>query len=167
MHRFVRKTNGDMLLYIGAENWPFPIPLVSRNGVWRFDSDSGVQEVRLRQIGGNEVAAIALCHALVAATRQPAATGEAGSLTATVLADAKSDNKPVSFNGYYFRVLTKSGTGFAAVAYPAAYRSSGVMTFIVNQDDVVYQKDLGPNTAKVAGAMAEYHPDTTWASAER
>jgi hypothetical protein len=166
MHRFVREANGDWLLYIGAENWPFPIPLVSRNGVWRFDPDAGVQEIRFRQIGENEVAAIALCHALVAAKRQPAPTGEAGRLTA-VLADAKSDNKPVPFNGYYFHVLTKSGTGFAAVAYPVAYRSSGVMTFIVNQDDVVYQKDLGPNTAKAAGAMAEYHPDATWASAEK
>jgi hypothetical protein len=167
MHRFVRETNGNVLLYIGAENWPFPIPLVSRNGVWRFDSDAGAREVRFRQIGENEMAAIALCHALAAAKGQPAPTDEAGRLTATVLADGKSGNKPVPYHGYEFRVLTKSGTGFAAVAYPAAYRSSGVMSFIVNQDDVVYQKDLGPNTAKLAGAMAEYHRDATWAPAER
>ena len=46
MHRWVRTAHGGMVLYIGAENWPFPIPLVSRNGVWRFDSDAGTNEIR-------------------------------------------------------------------------------------------------------------------------
>ena len=55
--------------------------------------------------------------------------------------------------------------GFAFVAYPAAYRNSGVMTFIVNQDGVVYEKDLGPQTAELAAAMQEYNPDTTWEQA--
>jgi hypothetical protein len=54
----------------------------------------------------------------------------------------------------------------AFAAYPVAYRSSGVMTFIVDHDDVVYEKDLGPNTAELAGAMTRYHPDSTWRPAE-
>jgi len=60
MHRWVREAHGGMVLYIGAENWPFPIPLVSRNGVWRFDSDAGTHEIRYRRIGENEMTAIAL-----------------------------------------------------------------------------------------------------------
>jgi hypothetical protein len=56
--------------------------------------------------------------------------------------------------------------GFAILAYPADYRSSGVMTFMVNQSGVIYQKDLGAKTAEVAGAMKEYAPDKTWKKAE-
>jgi hypothetical protein len=163
MHRLVRETHGDTLLYIGAENWPFPIPLVSHNGTWRFDSDAGVQEVRFRRIGENEATAIALCHTLVAAQGH---SGTADSLTAAVLAAAKSDGKPVAFHGYYFRILPGSGDGFVAVARPVTYRSSGVMTFIINQDDVAHEKDLGPNTSKLAGAMAKYDADSTWKPAE-
>jgi hypothetical protein len=87
--------------------------------------------------------------------------------------------KPTPFHGYYFRILTKQGSaakggardystgdkltrGFAFVAYPATYRNSGVMTFIVNQDGVVYEKDLGSGTADLAAAMAEYNPDKSW-----
>ena len=56
--------------------------------------------------------------------------------------------------------------GFAFVAYPAEYRSSGVMTFIVNEDGVVYQKDLGKKTDVLAKAMKEYNPDSSWQKAE-
>ena len=81
--------------------------------------------------------------------------------------------------GYYFRILTAQGKdapggaydylaqgrligGFALVAFPARYGVSGIMTFIVNHDGVVYQKDLGPNTAAIARAMKEFNPDNTW-----
>jgi hypothetical protein len=56
--------------------------------------------------------------------------------------------------------------GFAFVAYPAEYRSSGVMTFIVDQDGIVYQKDLGKKTGVIAKTMAEYNPNATWQKAE-
>jgi hypothetical protein len=52
--------------------------------------------------------------------------------------------------------------GFAFLAYPAQYRNSGVMTFIVNQDGVIYQKDLGPDTESIASKMTEYAPDDSW-----
>jgi hypothetical protein len=87
--------------------------------------------------------------------------------------------KPIPYYGYYYRILKGQGKdapggaydyvvrgkmigGFALVAYPAKYASSGVMTFIVNQDGVVYQKDLGKNTEKTALAMKLFNPDSTW-----
>ena len=59
MHRLVQEPDGSTLLYIGAENWPFPIPLVSKNGAWHFDSETGTQEIKFRRIGENEATAIA------------------------------------------------------------------------------------------------------------
>ena len=165
MHRFVRQANGGMVLYIGAENWPFPIPLVSQNGAWRFDSDAGVHEIRYRQIGENELAAIELCRAL-AAQSHPGADGAADDTTAAVLAAAKSGGRPVAFQGYYFRILAGSGNHVAAVAYPVAYRSTGVMTFAVDAGGGTYEKDLGPSTGKIAGSMTEYRIDRTWTPAE-
>jgi Protein of unknown function (DUF2950) len=166
MHRLVQESGGVAVLYIGAENWPFPIPLVSRDGVWRFDSDGGANEIRFRRIGENEVTAIGICHALVAAQTHPGSDSEADELVKTVLPDVQHADKPLLFHGYYFHVLSKSDGGFAAVAYPALYRSSGVVTFIVNQDDIVYEKDLGPKTANGAGAMTTYHRDSSWVPAE-
>jgi hypothetical protein len=165
MHRWVRTANGGMVLYIGAENWPFPIPLVSRNGAWRFDSDMGLHEIRYRRIGENELTAIALCQALVA-QNHPGTVDATDGISAAVLAAAKSGGRPIPFRGYYFRSLSVSGNRFAAIAYPAAYRSSGVMTFIVDPDGGAYEKDLGSSTAKVAGTMTGYHLDRTWTRAE-
>jgi hypothetical protein len=166
MHRLVQEPGGRMSLYIGAENWPFPIPLVSRNGVWRFDADGGANEIRFRRIGDNELTAIGLCHALVVAETRPGTNSEADELVGTVLPHVQDANKPVPFHGYYFRILSNSGGRFAAIAYPAIYRSSGVMTFTVTQNDGVYEKNLGPDTAKVARAMTTYRSDPTWTPAE-
>ena len=166
MHRFVQEPGGVTALYIGAQNWPFPIPLVSRGGVWRFDSDGGAKEVRFRRIGENEVTAIGICHALVAAQTHPGADTEADGLVKTVLPNVDHATAPVPFHGYYFRILSKSAGGFAAIAYPAMYRSSGVETFIVNQDDVVYEKDLGRNTSATAGAITTYQSSPAWTRAE-
>ena len=67
MHRLVRESGGKTILYLGAENWPFPIPLVSKNGQWHFDSDAGTQEVLFRRVGENETKAIDVCRAFAAA----------------------------------------------------------------------------------------------------
>jgi hypothetical protein len=100
-----------------------------------------------------------------------------------VKAGYKAADKPVPFHGYYYRILTAQGKaapggaysyivkgsmigGFALVAYPAEYGNSGVMSFIVNHDGKVFQKDLGKNTTTVAAAMKEYNPDKTWVQAE-
>jgi len=91
--------------------------------------------------------------------------------------------KQTPFHGYYYRILTKQGPaakggtrdymvdgkltkGFAFVAYPAEYRNSGVMTFLVGQDGIVYEKDLGPETNQLAAAITEYNPDKTWRRSE-
>jgi len=154
MHRLHREGDGSVTLYIGAENWPFPIPIVETNGAWRFDADAGQQEVRFRRIGENEFTAISVCHEFASQRR-----------------DRTDAVTPVALDGYYFRVLppqkNNAVVGFAVVAYPAEYRSSGVMTFVVTEKGEVYEKDLGDNTAALAGAMASFHKDATWRSAVR
>jgi DUF2950 family protein len=218
MHRVAKDPGGVMVLYVGAENWPLPIPLVEKNGVWCFDAQAGKEEILARRVGRNELAAIYACHQLVnAEERHYARTtyGEhqyalkfisdddkgdglfsseireksggpvdpliasAGVDNTTSGVDAVAPQHSEAFNGYYFRILTAQGSnaeggvksyivngkmvgGFAFIAYPAAYSSSGIMTFIVNQKGVVYQKDLGPDTNKIASAMAGYDPDSTW-----
>jgi hypothetical protein len=119
----------------------------------------------------------------------PAAEGEPQSPLGPLVAAAELEGYTglsgnlQPFHGYYFKVLKAQGPhatggamdyvqdgkmtrGFAFVAFPAAYRSSGVMTFIVNQDGIVYQKDLGPHTAALAKAMKTYERDATWHKAD-
>ena len=166
MHRWVRESGGITILYIGAENWPFPIPIVSRNGVWRFDSKTGSDEIRFRRIGENEVTAIGMCDTLVTAEAHPGTDSEADRLVKTLLPQVESARTPIPFHGYYFHILSNSGGVFAAIAYPVKYRYSGVMTFVATQDGSVSEQDLGPNTAKIAGAMTSYHSAATWTPAE-
>jgi hypothetical protein len=117
--------------------------------------------------------------------------GEEPSPLGELVADARAEGYartgpkqgPIPFHGYYFRLLKKQGKhapggafdyvvknkmigGFAVVAYPAVYGSSGVMTFVVNHEGVVYEKDLGKNTAKTAKAMTSFDPDKTWKKVE-
>jgi hypothetical protein len=163
MHRWVRKPGGIATLYIGAENWPFPVPLESRHGVWRFDSKAGSEEILFRRIGENEVTAIVMCDTLATQKTDPGTDSEANRLLQTLHSQA---SKPKPLHGYYFRILPNSGGGIAAIAYPAIYRTSGVMTIIATQDGGVSEKDLGANTKKVAAAMTTYHADSTWTPVE-
>ncbi len=212
MHRLAQDSSGATVLYIGAENWPLPIPLVETSGAWRFDTEAGKSEILFRRIGRNELSAIRVCHALVDAEQDYYASvhsgGAGGHYASRFVSDsgkrdglywraaADPSSSPIGpllaaagragdapFHGYFYRLLTRQGasasggaksylvngqlrTGFAFVAYPADYRSTGVMTFVVNQADMVYQKDLGPNTATLAQALAAYAPDSTWQQAE-
>jgi Protein of unknown function (DUF2950) len=189
MHRLVREPDGTTVLYIGAENWPFPVPLVSKKGRWYFDSDAGAQEIFFRQLGEDEDTAIKTCHEVVLASKeherketdddpiaQYARTLLSAQAAKSGAASANQDAASAPFYGYYFRILSAQGKagnvpestngGLAVTAYPAEYRSSGVMTFIVTENDVVYEKDLGPNTAQTAKAMTVWKPDSTWLIAE-
>jgi Protein of unknown function (DUF2950) len=218
MHRFVTEPNGTVSLVVGAENWPFPIPLVNKEGAWYFDTAAGKDEILFRRIGKNELSAIQACSDLVDAQKQyylRAPYGFADQYAQKLVSDAGKHNglywqetgdqfdSPINpliayarqnlppdevgahdpFNGYFFRILVSQGphapggaknyvvngnmtAGFAFVAYPAEYRSSGVMTFIVNKSGVVFEKDLGPNTTRIAEAMTAYDPDSTWHKAE-
>ena len=220
MHRVVVETDQTVTLYIGAENWPMPIPLVKNtNGAWYFDTETGKREVLYRRIGTNENDAIEILHALVDAQRDYVSTVHDGDKTSHYAAKFFSDEgkqdglywksnenenpspigpllvraadegytrkegKPTPFHGYHYRILTKQGwaakggkrdymvngqlvRGFAFIAYPADYRNSGVMSFIVNKDDVVYEQDLGPDTAHKAAAFTQYNPDKDWTPAD-
>ena len=171
MHRMVREDDGKVVLYIGAENWPFPIPLLEKDSVWRFDPEMGKMEILFRRIGENELTAIATCHEFAAQLRDSAAI-PAETFAASLPRRATGD--PVLFHGYYFRVLAarpsggtlpdkkgKASGASALIAYPAEYRSSGVMTFIVSANDKVYEKDLGASTSTLASAM-NARKDGTW-----
>jgi DUF2950 family protein len=169
MHRLVREQDGTTILYIGAENWPFPIPLASKNGAWYFDSQAGKQEILFRRIGENEAAAIAVCEEFamakndksVKAASDDPITQFAESLFSGTSNAGSTDSNP--FHGYYFRVVTDSSSGASnqdnprralkLVAYPAEYKSSGVMTFVLTRAGLVFEKDLGPSTPTVAPQM--------------
>ena len=213
MHRLVKEPDGTTVLYIGAENWPTPIPLVTKSNAWYFDTEAGKQEILYRRIGRNEMSTIRVCQELVAAQKEYSAdhneyaqkifsdegqhnglywkaSGEhlspIGPLVAAAVTESYAkgkDGAPTPYRGYYYHVLTRQGKnspggakayvvngkmtrGFAFVAYPAEYRSSGVMTFLVSEDGVVYQKDLGKKTEVVAKSMKEYNPDSTWQKSE-
>jgi Protein of unknown function (DUF2950) len=214
MHRLVREPDGTVTLYIGAYNWPTPIPIVNKGNSWYFDTEAGKREILCRRIGRNEMSAIRVCQELVNAQKEyystehqyaekifsdpgqhdglywKAAGGEPlspiGPLVASAVAEGYPKGQggpPTPYRGYYYYVLTRQGKnapdgaksyiangkmteGFAFVAYPAEYRSSGVMTFIVGSDGVVYQKDLGKNTKTLAKTMNKYDPDSSWQKAE-
>ncbi|MGA8232035.1 MAG: DUF2950 domain-containing protein [Candidatus Acidiferrales bacterium] len=212
MHRLVKEPGGTML-YIGAENWPTPIPLVSKGGAWYFDTEAGKKEILFRRVGRNEISTIRVCQELVAAEKEyysthqnqyaqkifsdegqhnglywKVAEGEPqspiGPLVASAVAEGYTKDQggaPTPYRGYYYHILVgqhgpggaksyivngKMTEGFAFVAYPAEYRSSGVMTFIVDADGVVYQKDLGKKTDVIAKAMKEYNTKSGWQKTE-
>jgi len=219
MHRWREIKAGGEMLYIGADNFVFPIPLGKNpSGQWYFDTAAGKDEILARRIGKDELTAIAACSAAADAQQQfyneahdsdkvkqysqkfvsdsgkqnglywtvpqgqaPSPLGLVGDF-AKALGYTGSGDKPQPFNGYYFRILSKQGDkakggaqdylvdghltgGFAILAYPAEYRNSGIMTFIVGKDGVVYQRDLGEKTADIAAAMAQYNPGDGWNSA--
>jgi len=220
MHRWRRMPDGAQMLLVGADNFPFPIPLKKNgDGKWFFDTAAGKEEVLNRRIGRNELAVIEVCGAVVDAqaeyfsklhdgekTKQFATkfisdpgkqnglywqaqegqpASPLGPLAAFATAEgysAKPEGHP-AFHGYYFRLLKgqsdkapggakdyvvngKMTGGFAILAYPAEYGNSGVMTFMINQDGVLLQKDLGKTTTETATAMTKFDPDSGWSIVE-
>jgi hypothetical protein len=152
MHRLVEEADGTHVLYIGAENWPFPIPLVSKNGGWYFDVDAGIEEIRFRRVGRNEANAVQYARDLL--------NGDAAG-SRSVAASGQQSSAPLY--GYYFRQVEERKAGSpATLAFPAEYRSTGVMTFVVAPNGVVYEKDLGPQTAILVNAMTTWKPDRSW-----
>ncbi len=216
MHRWRKMPDGAQILVVGADNFPFPIPLKKNaSGQWFFDTAAGKDEILARRIGRNELAVIDVCGALADAQAEYFAQrhddGSSNHYALKFVSDTgkqnglywdSPDGQPKSplgplaafatdegynvkqgshapFHGYNFRMLTKQGTnapggakdyvvggkmvaGFAFVAYPAEYGNSGVMTFLINQDGVLLQKDLGKTTKDIAAAMTEFDPDNTW-----
>jgi len=181
MHRLVREQDGTTVLYVGAENWPFPIPLVSRNGAWYFDSETGTQEILFRRVGENEATALDVCEEFAMEKNAGAAKADsydpitqfAHGLVSSGAANADNE-EPTAFRGYYFRIVgntsasevsghRKKNEGLTLVAYPEEYQSSGVMTFVVTLHGSVYQKNLGTGTTKLAKTitatpLSSWHP---------
>jgi hypothetical protein len=201
-----------LILNVGNDNWPFPVPLIKVGGKWYFDSKAGREEVLLRRVGRNELDAIEICRGYVEAQYEYAMMkhGEAGvnqyaqRIISTPgkqdgLAWQSSDgmwdgpigenvakaiargytSRNESYRGYFFQVLKGQGPaaplgeldyvvhgvmigGFALIAAPAQYRITGVKTFMVSQDGVVYEKDLGPNTLEIVKRIERFNPDASW-----
>ncbi|HEV2434563.1 MAG TPA: DUF2950 domain-containing protein [Verrucomicrobiae bacterium] len=220
--QLINNSEASITVEIGANGWPFPIPLVQQNGQWFFDTAAGREEILARRIGRDEMGVINVCNAYVEAQREyasqdrmgdgvlayaqflrstpgthdglfwPVKPGEELSPLGPLVAQARVEgyhraakmmsDTQAPYHGYYFKILTRQGkhapggrynylingrmiAGFALVAWPAQWSNTGVMTFIVNQQGKVYQKNLGPRTAKIAASMKTYDPDDTWAPA--
>ncbi len=218
--RIARHSDSKCVLYVGENSWPFPIPIVRKNGRWFFDAEAGKDELLNRRIGNNELSTLETVRAYVEAQREYAAKdrdgdevleyaqrirstagtkdglywpldldGETSPLgpraaqaqTQGYFKPGPRENsaQPEPFHGYFFKILTRQGKsapggrydyvingnmigGFALVAWPTEYGNSGIMTFVVNQQGRVFQKDLGPKTAKIAAAMKTYDLDKAW-----
>ncbi|MGE3310102.1 MAG: DUF2950 domain-containing protein [Limisphaerales bacterium] len=219
-HRLIRVSDSFVILELGDDYWPFPVPIVKTEAGWIFDSEIGKDELLSRRVGRNELAILPVMRAYVDAQREyasrdrdhdgvleyaprlvsspgtqdglywpPDLDGEEspfGPLVAyaqevgyspELREEDEAERGP--FHGYLFKILPGQGkhapggrykysingnmiVGFALVAWPAEYGDSGVMTFIVNQQGRVYQKDLGPKTSRLARRMKEYDPDSSW-----
>ncbi|MGD0651769.1 MAG: DUF2950 domain-containing protein [Verrucomicrobiia bacterium] len=216
----VRASDTNAVLQLGADGWPFPIPLVKQpDGKWLFDTLAGKEEILNRRIGRNELGAIRVCRAYVDAQREyasqprssdgvleyaqlvrsapgkhdglywPVGADEELSPLGPLIAQAHGEGyrrqtkimteAQSPYRGYYFKILTRQGrhapggkynyiinghmiAGFAIVAWPAEWGNSGVMTFIVNQQGKVYQKNLGAKTSAIAPRMTTYDPNASW-----
>ncbi len=194
---------GTMILIVGQNDWPFPVPLVREDQRWRFDPGMGSLEVRARRVGANEIDAIEICAGYVEAQQTFAQEHRSGApvmeyartimnglykpgvgreLVPQRFAEAAvgtPGRKAKPYHGYYFRVLTEQGAdapggahkylagkymigGFGLIAWPAEYGVTGVHTFIVDQDNTVYEKDLGAQTPTLAPAITRYDPGNSW-----
>ncbi|WP_186308578.1 DUF2950 domain-containing protein [Paraburkholderia sp. BCC1885] len=215
-HHLETVNSREVVIVLGKDAWPYPIPLVRQGTDWTFDVKAGGQQIVDRRVGRNETNAIAVCRAYVEAQRDYAlgshrdngqheyaqrvastegmhdglywqrSAGDEESPLGPLVAKAEAQGYgPASaagraaFDGYYYRILTRQGKnvpggarnyvvdghltgGFALVAFPAKYGDSGVMTFVVNQHGIVFEKNLGPNTSTIARHMTQYNPDQTW-----
>jgi Protein of unknown function (DUF2950) len=206
------------VLQVGDDEWLLPIPMVRRDGMWRFDARQGVQEMINRRIGRNELDTIEVLRAIVAAQDEYARTagrqgafssyarrffstpgthdglywsgaaGEPESPLGPLVAAASTggysrvraqDDRPRPFHGYLFRILEAQGPsapggamdyvvggrmigGFGVIAVPAEYGVSGVQTFLVSHAGAVYQRNLGPDTARIARRITAFDPEPGW-----
>ena len=202
-NRLEKSGDAKVILSVGKDNWPLPIPIVKDGAGWRFDTQAAKAEILNRRIGRNELSAMQAVQAYVDAQREyylrnpqndkllhyaqriistqgkrdglyyPTKSGEPPSPLGALFAGGRT------YHGYRYRILKQQGPdapggaydyvaqgkmigGFALVAYPASYGSSGVMTFLINHDGVVYEKDLGPDTAQSVQEITRFNPDKSW-----
>jgi hypothetical protein len=217
MNRWVDMSDGSRALYIGADNFAFPVPLAQNSlGRWYFDGIAGGEEVRARNIGRNELLAIDACDALSYAQqmyfagrghlteyaqRIVSTQGKQDGLYWSVSAKqapsplasieqfpkssvgSLSSSEPFVLGGYTFRILTAQGNdapggarkyvvngkmtdGFAILATPVKYAETGIMTFMAGPHGVVYERDFGQDTSKIAASVQEFNPTEAWSPVE-
>src|SRR5579862_2080794 len=217
MNRWVDMADGSRILYIGADNFAFPVPLAKNSsGKWYFDEVAGAEEIRAREIGRNELLAIDACTALADAQQMylavggdspefaqrivstsgkqdglywPASDNQDASPLASLSELPKtslrslSPDQPLVIDGYQLRILTAQGDdapggaasyivngrmtgGFAILATPVKYGETGIMTFMTGADGTVYERDLGPDTTKIAASIQEFNPNDDWLHVE-
>jgi hypothetical protein len=215
-HSLVAEDESTMILQVGDNEWPLPIPVTKRDGKWLFDGAAGAEEVVYRRIGRNELGAIAVCKGFLDAQAEyaseghdgkapgiyatkllsapgkhdglywPTAEGEPPSPAGDAVADASEEGYRAAaggmrtpYHGYYYRVLFAQGAnasggemdyfadgeltqGVALLAWPAEYGVSGVKSFMINHDGLVYEKDLGEKTRDEVEKIQNFDPDSTW-----
>lgn len=218
-HLLKARTAVTMILHVGNDEWPLPIPIVKKGNGWIFDSTKGKKELLNRRIGRNELKVIEVIDAYVDAQQEYASKdcrgagrvefaqrlisapgsrdglyweakeGEQQSPLGPLIARAAMEGYSMEgnlspFHGYYFKILKGQGKhanggaynyvvkdkmilGFALAAYPAEYGNSGVMTFMVNQDGIIYEKNLGKDTRRIAEAITVFNPDRSWKKVKR
>jgi len=212
MNRWVDMADGSRVLYIGADNFAFPVPLAKNARQWYFDAVAGAEEIRARDIGRNELLTIDACSAFARVQEVYFASGGNSAEFAQRIVSTRgkrdglywaaseqqfssplanlsefagpslatlSPNEPLVIDGYTLRILTAQGDvapggamsyivngkmsgGFAILATPVKYAETGIMTFMTGRDGVVYERDLGPDTVKIAASIQEYNPDDYW-----
>lgn len=179
-HRIVRAGDSVAHLEVGTNGWTMPIPIEKHAKGWSFDVAKAPDEIRTRRIGRNELDVIQVVQALGDAQEDYAKmfggyarrilstpgkrdglywatnAGEAPSPLGPIAADVKPGD---AYHGYRYRMLDATGNSYAFIAWPAKYGDSGVMTFIVSKDGVVYQKDFGADTDRLARAVKSYDPN--------
>ncbi|HEY6305290.1 MAG TPA: DUF2950 family protein [Candidatus Angelobacter sp.] len=191
MHRWDKRKSGDQLLLVGAENVAFPVPL-SKNSSdkWVFNTAAGKDEILARRIGDGELTATGVLTEIANAqhefftqnhqyatkfvsdegqrnglywrTAEGQRPSPLGAFPDIAKSLSNSESKPQAFSGYYYKMSAQGNDAFTVVARPVKYGDSGIMSFIVGKDGVVYQKDLGQKTNDAAGAITAYSPNQGW-----
>ncbi len=212
MNRWVDMSDGSRVLYIGADNFAFPVPLAKNaSGSWYFDAVAGAQEIRAREIGKNELLTIDALAALAKAEQFYSANSDSGEYTQRIISTpgkqdglywpssdslsgsplaqleafpkssltSLSPDQAFAIDGYTLRILTAQGDdaaggaqsfivngmltgGFAILATPVKYGETGIMSFMIGREGFIYERDMGPDTAKTAASLQEYNPDDNW-----
>ena len=205
-HTLLPEGEHKRMLAVGEGKWTLPLPIVQGDTGWYFDIPEGLERMRIRRMGRNELATIQAILAyydgqmeyaeqdrnadglLEYARRVISTPGTQDGLywdTAegepqSPLGPLMGDHTPGGgYHGYYYRILEGQGedarggaysyligdrmrAGFAAVAWPIEYGESGVMSFMVSHDGIVYESNLGEDTASVAASMTLYNPGAGW-----
>jgi len=195
-----------MLIAVGKNEWTLPIPIVSGSSGWYFDIDEGLENMRIRRIGRNELATMQAVLAYYDAQMEYAEQDRNGNglleyaqrfistpgtrdglywevepgETPSPLGPLMADHTPGGgYHGYFYKILDAQGeharggaysyligdqmrAGFAVIAWPDEYGDSGVMSFMVSHAGIVYEQDLGPDSASIAAALQVYDPGPGW-----